>query len=191
VVARDAYDANVPTLELGSARSNEAEVGRLAAAVQSAYGSSRATLVELSGLFANPRPTSFMQVVASVVKALEKGEARKRPDHAPPRGHRKIHLTADQMQDLVARYLCGSTTVELAAQYDIHYTTVSKYLKDRGVATRLKSLPKHDVTLAIDLYRAGHSTARVAERIGCAPNTIRASLLAAGVEMRDSLGRDR
>ena len=34
------------------------------------------------------------------------------------------------MQDLVASYLCGSTTVELAAQYDIHYTTVSKYLKE-------------------------------------------------------------
>ena len=95
------------------------------------------------------------------------------------------------MQDLVASYLCGATTVELAAQYDIHYTTVSKYLKQRGIAIRLKSLPEHDVALAIDLYRAGLSTVRVSERIGCAPNTIRAALLAAGVGMRDVHGRSR
>ena len=59
------------------------------------------------------------------------------------------------------------------------------------MAIRLKSLPKHDVALAIDLYRAGLSTARVADRIGCASNTIRAALLAAGVQMRDEHGRTR
>jgi transposase-like protein len=95
------------------------------------------------------------------------------------------------MQDLVASYLCGSTILELAAQHEISRTTVSKYLKQRGVPIRLKPLPEHDVALAIDLYQSGLSTARVAERIGCAPNTIRSELLAAGVEMRDVHGRAR
>jgi len=148
-------------------------------------------VVELSGLFANPRPTSFMQVIASVVKILDGGESQKRPKSAPPKVRRKIHLTEPQMKDLAASYLCGATTVELAAQYDIHYTTVSKYLKERGVAIRLKSLAAQDAALAIDLYRAGLSTARVAERIGCAPNTVRGALLAAGVKMRDTRGRNQ
>ena len=148
-------------------------------------------LVELSGLFANPRPTSFMQVIASVVKVLDKGESPKRPKSAPPKSRRKIHLTESQMQDLVASYLCGSTILEIAAQHDVCRTTVSKYLKQRGVAIRLRSLGTNDVALAIGLYGSGLSVARVAERIGCAPNTVRSELLAAGVEMRDRHGRSR
>ena len=34
--------------------------------------------MELSGLFANPRPTSFMQVIRSVVKVLDEGNTRNR-----------------------------------------------------------------------------------------------------------------
>jgi DNA-binding CsgD family transcriptional regulator len=132
-----------------------------------------------------------MQVIASVVKILDGGEAQKRPKSAPPRIRRKLHLTESQMQDLVASYLCGATTVELAAQHGIHYTTVSKYLKQRGVAIRLKSLGEKDVALVIEMYRAGLSTVRVAEKIGRAPNTVRAALLAAGVQMRDVHGRGR
>jgi len=147
--------------------------------------------VELSGLFANPRPTSFMQVIASVVKVLDIGEPREPSKSAPPKTRRKVHLTECEMQDLVASYLGGATTVELAAHYGMHYTTVSRHLKERGVAIRLRSLPEHDVALAIDLYQAGLSTVRVAEQIGCAPNTIRAALLAAGIKMRDSHGRPK
>ena len=132
-----------------------------------------------------------MQVIASVVKVLDKGESPKRPKPAPPTSRRKVHLTEAQMQDLVASYLCGTTILELAVLHNICRTTVSKYLKQRGVAIRLKSLPEHDVALAVDLYRAGLSMARVAERIGCAPNTIRAELLAAGVRMRDNHGNER
>jgi len=146
-------------------------------------------VLELSGLFANPHPTLFMQVIGSVVKVLDEGESRKCPKSAPPKSRRKVHLTEAQMQDLVANYLCGATTMELAAQYDIHYTTVSKYLKQRGVAIRLKSLGEKDRALAIELYKSGLSTARVAERIGCAPNTIRSALLDAEVQMRDTRGR--
>ena len=43
----------------------------------------RQNSVELSGLFANPRPTSFMQVIASVVKVLDKGDPGNTPN--PPR----------------------------------------------------------------------------------------------------------
>ena len=85
--------------------------------------------VELSGLFANPRPTSFMLVIASVVKILDMGEVLERPKPAPPKSRRKIHLTEAQMHDLVASYLCGATILDLAARHDICRTTVSKYLK--------------------------------------------------------------
>jgi transposase-like protein len=147
--------------------------------------------VELSGLFANPRPTSFMQVIGSVVKVLDEGEAHKRSETARPKVRRKVHLSEAQKQDLVASYLLGTTTVELAVRYEIHYTTVSKYLKQRGVAIRLKSLREIEKVLAVDLYRSGLSVAKVADRIGCAPNTIRSELRAAGVQMRDTHGRNR
>jgi transposase-like protein len=132
-----------------------------------------------------------MQVIRSVVKILDQGESRKRPHFSPPRIRHKVHLTESQMQDLVASYLCGSTILELAAQHDICRTTISKYLKQRGVVIRLRSLGTNDVALAISLYGSGLSVAKVAERIDCAPNTVRSELLAAGVEMRDTHGRNR
>jgi DNA-binding CsgD family transcriptional regulator len=149
------------------------------------------TRVELSGLFANPCSGGFVQLAGSIVKSLDEEKSRPKPGPAPLKTHHKIHLTEAQMQDLAASYLCGATTVELATQYDIHHTTVSKYLKKRGIAIRLKALTEKDVALAIELYRSGLSSAKVAERIGRAPNTIRAQLLAAGVKMRDVRGRDR
>jgi transposase-like protein len=129
-----------------------------------------------------------MQVIGSVVKVLDKREPRKRPKTAPPKSRRKVHLTEAQLQDLLASYTGGSTIVELAAQFDISRTTVSKHLRQHGVSIRLKGLGDKEIALAIDLYRSGLSVARVAERVGCAPNTFRAELLAAGVKMRDTHG---
>ena len=80
--------------------------------------------MELSGLFANPGPTSCIQVIRPIVKSLDKPQPRPQVHSAPPKVRRKVHLTTAQMQGLVASYLCGSTTVELAGKYGIHHTTV-------------------------------------------------------------------
>ena len=146
--------------------------------------------MELSGLFANPRPTSFMQVVGSVVKVLDEIQPRSRREPASGRRRRKVHLTGAQMQELLASYAGGSTILELAAQFDIGRTTVSKHLKQHGVSVRLQGLGEEEIALAIELYRLGLSVARVAERVGCAPNTVRAELMAAGVKMRDTHGNE-
>jgi DNA-binding CsgD family transcriptional regulator len=146
---------------------------------------------ELSGLFANPRAASFMQVIRPIVKILERAETRPEAVSAPPKARRKVHLTEAQMRDLVAEYLCGATTVELSAQHGIHHTTVSKYLKQRGIRIRLKVVGEKDVALAVDFYRSGLSIAKVAERIGRAPDTVRTELLLAGVKIRDVHGRER
>jgi hypothetical protein len=46
-----------------------------------------------------------------------------------------------------------------------------------------------DVPAAADLYRAGWSLARIAEKFRTAGNTVRARLLEVGVIMRDTHGR--
>jgi DNA-binding CsgD family transcriptional regulator len=103
----------------------------------------------------------------------------------------KVYLAEGQMGALVASYEAGSSTKELAAHLGIHRTTVATYLKQRGVDLRLGPLGESDTALALELYASGLSTARVAERIGRAPNTVRSALLAAGVRMRDARGMVR
>ena len=148
--------------------------------------------MEASGLFANPGPTSFMQVIGPIVKALGEPETASRPD-PPARTHRsRTHLSQQDMDDLVAGYKSGATTKELSAIFGIHHHTVSIYLKRRGVALRYKVMRPEQIALARQLYESGLSLAKVADQLGPSHNTIRAELLvAAGVEMRDSHGRQR
>ena len=149
------------------------------------------TSVELSGLFANPGPASFMQVIRPIVKILGSGEPQDRATSAPIGRRHKTHLSPSQIRDLAARYRSGATMKELAAECGIHQTTVSTYLKKAGVAIRLKAMSSSDIALAKQLYLSGLSLMAVSNRIGRAPNTIRSELIADGVQMRDCHGRVR
>lgn len=71
-----------------------------------------------------------------------------------------------------------------------HHTTVSNHLKKAEVAIRLKVMSPNDVDLAKELYLSGLSLAAVGDRLGRAPNTIRVELIAAGVRMRDTHGKE-
>lgn len=144
--------------------------------------------MELSGLFANPGPTSFIQVITGIVEALGDRESRPQPKSSTPTRRHRVYLTTQQMDELVAAYQAGATTKELASEYRIHRHTVSIYLRRRGEPRRHQPMGSEEVVLAGKLYESGLSLAKISERLGPAPNTIRRVLMAEGVEMRDCQG---
>ncbi len=149
--------------------------------------------LELSGLFANPGPASFMQVIQPIVKTLGTRQGKRDAVRGTSGRRHRVHLSAQQTDDLVAEYQSGTTTKEIAAIYGIHHTTVSIYLKRKGVALRYKVMSPKQVTEARDLYESGLSLAKISDQLGLGPshNTIRRELMAEGVKMRDEHGRPR
>ena len=49
---------------------------------------------------------------------------------------RQKRLNKDEITQLIAGYQAGSTTYELAAQFECHRNTVSRHLKRHGVVIR-------------------------------------------------------
>lgn len=47
-----------------------------------------------------------------------------------------------QLQDLIASYKAGASTIKLGARFGVHNATVSKWLKDAGVEMRAKGFAR-------------------------------------------------
>jgi DNA invertase Pin-like site-specific DNA recombinase len=73
---------------------------------------------------------------------------------------------------------------ELGTRFGIHRVTVGRLLRARGVNTTPPGLHPDDLSEAIDLYRAGLSTARIAKKFGTTQSTVWLRLREAGVVMR-------
>jgi DNA-directed RNA polymerase specialized sigma24 family protein len=97
-------------------------------------------------------------------------------------------LQPHEVDEMVAAYGDGATTLELAVQFGIHRSTVGQHLATRGIDTKPPGLHLNDVPAAADLYRAGWSLARIAKKFGTTDNTVRARLLDARVRMRPQQG---
>ena len=91
---------------------------------------------------------------------------------------------------VVRRHGAGAKLRELVALSGVSAHTVSNHLRARGVNTR-RGLAPEDIAAAAQLYRAGRSLARVAEKFDTTPNTVRARLLEVDVRVRDTNGRER
>ena len=91
---------------------------------------------------------------------------------------------------MVTSYQAGSTTKDLAYVYGIHHTTVSGLLKRNGVTLRAQRLSPDYISLAIELDQ-GWSLARVGRRFSCVPNTVRATLIDAELQRRDTHSRPK
>jgi len=141
-------------------------------------------LVEVITLCSNPSP--------SLKRVLELDLGRLPPEAtpvaAPVPTKQKVHLTAVQLEAIAMSYLAGATTHELAAEYGVTYTTISRRLKEQGVRVRNNVLSEDEITAALVLYQYGHSLDTVAKRMGRAPNSIRNALLKRGVRVRDFRG---
>lgn len=73
---------------------------------------------------------------------------------------------------------------ELAEQYGVRRTNVSRCLRNLAVPLRRQGLDPEQVAEAAKLYGGGWWLTRLGERYGCAHTTVRVALLQAGVVPR-------
>lgn len=124
-----------------------------------------------------------------------RGEAAKVTTHpkqatSAPERQRQVHLPTQYQLELIERYKAGATQRELAYQYGVHRTTVTKILQRHGVETR-RGLHPALIDEAVRRYKEGQSLATVGRALGADPGTVKARLIERGVTMRDTHGRPR
>ncbi|KJF18040.1 helix-turn-helix domain-containing protein [Acidithrix ferrooxidans] len=102
----------------------------------------------------------------------------------------QTRLDPKQINDLVVAYQSGNTIKELAVQFQIYHTTVSKILERRGVPKRYRPLAPEQIEYAIKAYQAGSSSKMIGDLLGVDASTIWRTLRREGVNMRDCHGRD-
>lgn len=79
---------------------------------------------------------------------------------------------------------------QLAGEYGVHRTTVTKILQRHGVEPQ-RGMHPDLIDEAIRRYAESQSLAAVGRALGADPGTIRARLVERGVAMRDTHGRPR
>jgi DNA-binding transcriptional regulator LsrR (DeoR family) len=95
------------------------------------------------------------------------------PRRRPGRARR---LNAEQVQQLVDGYEAGATVYELGDRFGVSRQTVSRLLKQQGVAIRRQGLSPEQVTEAVQLHEAGWTLARIGERLGVGATTVQRRL---------------
>lgn len=144
--------------------------------------------MELLGVLVNPR----FQVQGS---RLAERQLAQPPAVAPspiaPPVRRKVHLSASDIDKIVAAYQAGGSQVAIAAEFGIHRHTICALLEKEGVVRRAtKSLMSDDdVVRATQRYEAGDSLATIALDLDVSPNTVGRALKQSGVLMRPRRGR--
>ena len=100
-------------------------------------------------------------------------------------------LSDDQVDQLVEGYLQGSSIRELAARFECHRETVSRWLTSRGIEMRRLKLTPERIDKAQRLYESGLSLTDVGKAVRADRSAVRRQLIRRGVQMRDSRGRAR
>jgi transposase-like protein len=124
----------------------------------------------------------------SITESVKPSKAH---DSRPPR-HQYQHydrLGDDEVDQLVEGYLQGSSIRELAARFECHRETVSKWLTSRGVEMRHLRLTPERIDKAQRLYESGLSLTDGGKAIRADLSAVRRHLMRRGVKMRDSRGR--
>lgn len=140
-----------------------------------------------------------MEVLALLAKqelrvALEQMVGRATDDeHVPtvqrPRQQQR-RLAADQIDEVVARYIDGESIDSLAREYGINRTTVISHLERNGIERRRNPRKMTDakVHAATERYATGISLAAVAAEFGVCERTLRREFEGAGVGVRSRRG---
>jgi hypothetical protein len=110
-----------------------------------------------------------------------------------PRTPKQVHrrLPADQIDQLINRYLAGATLKQLGQQFQVDRLTVAELLERRGVKRRYASLTVDQVAEAANLYHSGLPLTSVGQALHVDQSTVWRALKARGVPMRDCQGRKR
>lgn len=114
-------------------------------------------------------------------------------EHVPveprPRQQQR-RLAADQVDEVVARYIDGESIDALAREYGINRTTVIAHLERKGIERRRNPRKMTDprVKEAATRYLSGCGLAVVAAEFGVCERTLRREFAAAGVPVRPRRG---
>jgi len=102
-------------------------------------------------------------------------------------------LTEPTVDDLVRDYVAGSSIDSLAAQFEVHRTTVISHLDHRGIERRksVRKMTDQAVLQAASHYRLGDSIKSVADAFGVDARTLAREFRAAGVPVRPRRGWPR
>jgi len=101
----------------------------------------------------------------------------------------KRHLSPDQIEQIVAGYLAGTTARELGERFEVDRSTVSGILKANGVTMRRHPMQPAEIKLAIQLYESGLSLAKLSEVLPYDPSTTWREFKRLGIGTRDYQGR--
>ena len=89
-----------------------------------------------------------------------------------PRTQAQRRLPRDEVDRLVDEYHRGASVTQLASEFEIHRTTVTRHLDRHGVTKHRDGLDAEQVRRAVELYAEGSSLATIAEHLGVYPSTI-------------------
>jgi DNA invertase Pin-like site-specific DNA recombinase len=103
--------------------------------------------------------------------------------------NRQVHavrkrLRSNAIEQLVADYESGHSTIELMRIYGISKGAVLNLLQQHEVNMRGQGVRAERLEEAIALYNSGLSLKAVAAQLNCSAETVRQTLLRAGVTMR-------
>jgi lambda repressor-like predicted transcriptional regulator len=110
----------------------------------------------------------------------------------PPRVLQKQHrLEAQQIAQLVAKYMTGASVRQLTRDFKIHRTTVLNHLEREGVPRRpnTRKLTDEQVAEAAELYEQGWSMLRLGRHYEVDDETVRRTLKRSEVVLRPRRGR--
>lgn len=147
----------------------------------------RVEVVVLGGWLSNSSP-SLVRALEAYRRLSLTGVVRPIPRQVAKRTRR---LTDSERTHLVERYLAGATVYDLAREFSVARSTAAKHLKAAGVTMRCGPLSADEIARAIELYVEGLSLVAVGKELGRDHAAIWRALKSAGIERRDTHGRER
>ncbi|RZT62156.1 hypothetical protein EV140_0671 [Microcella alkaliphila] len=140
--------------------------------------------MHLLQVYSNPR----LGVVSPQELLFRSGQSARRDAKPCAPVTRARQLRAAETDELVRLYLEVRNVREVARQFRISRTTVTKLLAQRGVDTD-RGMKPEDVAQAIELYSQGISSITIGKQLGFDNHTVIAALRAQNVPIRKALGR--
>jgi hypothetical protein len=105
------------------------------------------------------------------------------PTTAPPRRRRQRRLSVAQVRNLVHAYETGVSINRLAADFEVHRSTVLDHVHRAGTRRRYLALDGHQVQEAAHLRRLGKSFSDIGNDLGVPASTVRQYLSRAGLTL--------
>jgi DNA invertase Pin-like site-specific DNA recombinase len=139
-------------------------------------------LVEVLGCYSN-RASFKIDKLNIIRDALDRIDAAElhRPRAKKPRPAQRYRLadrfSADELNQLVARYQAGETSTALARESGIAKSTFLRLLAERGIGTRPRGLTPAKEGEILRLRKQGMIIREIAKRVGCSYDTTRLFLL--------------